>query len=262
MGCFLCQCRIRDVALLFDYEACWAIEIQPQSKKFTYLEEVFRFYRAVRQRGLDVDIVPQDGDLTDYRLIVVPSLPIVRPEFLEGLRQSSGTILFGPRLGAKTENSQIPANLPPGLIQEFLPLRVVRVDSLPSFAPQNVHWDGQTFTAHKWIEHVDTNLEPMARYEDGRGALFRHERFLYLTGLPDDRGLNAITDTLITEHRLPVTDLPAGVRTHRLGSLRFFFNYNPHPAQLESIEDLEVLIGDYKLPPAGVLIGRNKRQMP
>jgi beta-galactosidase len=248
------------VALVFDYEAGWAIEIQPQSKEFTYSEEVFRFYRAVRQRGLDVDIVPQDGDLSGYRLILVPSLPIVRSEFLEGLRRSSGTVLFGPRLGAKTENFQIPATLPPGRIQELIPLRVVRVDSLPLFASQKVHWDGQTYTAHKWMEHVNTDLEPIARYENGRGALFRYERFLYLTGLPDDQWLNAIIERLITEQKLSVTDLPTGVRTCRLGSLRFFFNYNPHLVQLESIEDLEVLVGDYKLPPAGVLIGRDKRR--
>ncbi len=100
--------------------------------------EVFRFYRTVRQLGLNVDIVPQGGDLTGYRLIIVPPLPIVRPEFLEALRRSSGTVLFGPRLGSKTEHFRIPDDLPPGSLQEFLPLRVQRVDSLPSFAPQPV----------------------------------------------------------------------------------------------------------------------------
>ena len=136
-----------DVAIVFDYQAAWAINIQPQSKDFVYSTEVFRFYRAVRQLGLNVDIVPQGGDLTGYRLILVPPLPIVRPEFLESLRRSSGVVLFGPRLGSKTEHFRIPGDLPPGPMQEFLPLRVLRIDSLPSFAPQPVRWNGELYAA-------------------------------------------------------------------------------------------------------------------
>ena len=86
-----------DVALVYDYEAAWALDIQPQSSEFGYPQEVFRLYRTVRELGLNVDIVPQGGDLTGYRLILVPPLPIVRPEFLEALRRSSGMVFFGPR---------------------------------------------------------------------------------------------------------------------------------------------------------------------
>jgi beta-galactosidase len=56
----------------FDYESAWAISIQPQSSEFVYITEVFRFYRAVRRLGLDVDVVSQRGDLAGYRLILVP----------------------------------------------------------------------------------------------------------------------------------------------------------------------------------------------
>ena len=154
-----------------------------------YATEVFRFYRAARQRGLNVDVVPQGGDLSGYRLILVPPLAIVRPEFLEALRRSSGTVLFAPRLGSKTMHFHIPENLPPGPIQEFLPLRVLRVDSLPPFAPQPVRWNGEIYSVETWVEQVASDLEPVARFEDGRGALFRHDRFFYLAGLPDDRWL-------------------------------------------------------------------------
>jgi beta-galactosidase len=250
--------RRGDVALVYDYEAAWVIDIQPQSKEFVYTTEVFRFYRAVRQRGLDVDIVPQGGDLTGYRLIVVPPLPIVRPEFLEALRRSSGMVLFGPRLGSKTVHFRIPEDLPPGPIQEFLPLRVLRVDSLPRFAPQHVRWNGELYAVETWVEQVASDLEPVARFDDGHGALFRHDRFFYLAGLPDDRWLGDLVKMAIAEQELPVVDLPDGVRTRRLGSLRCFFNYNPYSVRLAPREGLEPLIGGRDLPPAGVFIGRNR----
>lgn len=246
-------------ALVFDYEAVWAIAIQPQTDGFNYLAEVFRFYRALRRWGLNVDIVPQGGDLTGYRLIVVPPLPIVRPEFPEALRRSTGLVLFGPRLGSKTEHFSIPQDLPPGPVQEFLPLRVVRVDALPRFAPQAVHWNRGRYEAELWVEQVASDLEPLARLEDGRGALFRHGRFFYLAALPDARWLGDLVKMAAAEQHLPVVDLPEGVRTRRFGTLRFFFNYNPHPVKLVPFEGLEILIGDTDLPPAGVLIGRQRR---
>jgi hypothetical protein len=63
----------------------------------------------------------------------------------------------------------------------------------------------------------------------------------------------------VTEQELPSADLPEGVRTRRLGSLRFFFNYNPHPVRVPARADLETLAGNLDLPPAGVFIGREKR---
>ena len=54
-------------------------------------------------------------------------------------------------------------------------------------------------------------------------------------------------------------ELPDGVRTRRIGALRCFFNYNPLPVQLRGLEGLDILVGSADLPPAGVLIGREKR---
>jgi beta-galactosidase len=47
-----------DVALVFDYESAWAWKIQPQGRDFDYLDLVMRFYRALRQWGVSVDVVP------------------------------------------------------------------------------------------------------------------------------------------------------------------------------------------------------------
>jgi Beta-galactosidase C-terminal domain len=62
----------------------------------------------------------------------------------------------------------------------------------------------------------------------------------------------------LTKQELRVVDLPPGVRTRRLGSLRFFFNYNPYSVHLMPLAGLETLVGGMDLPPAGVLIGREK----
>ena len=131
---------------------------------------------------------------------------------------------------------------------------------MPRFAPQPVRWRGELYAVETWVERVASDLEPIARFEDGRGALFRHDRFFYLAGLPDDRWLEDLVKVAVTEQELPTVDLPEGVRTRRLGRLSCFFNYNAYPVQLSPREDLETLVGGTDLPPAGVFIGREKEK--
>ena len=135
---------------------------------------------------------------------------------------------------------------------------MLRVDSLPRFAPRSLQWNGESYVAETWVEQVASDLEPVARFEDGHGALFSHERFLYLAGLPDDRWLDDLVKMAANKQNLPIMELPLGVRTRRLGVLRCFFNYNPFTVRLPALEGLDVLLGSSDLPPAGVLIGRRK----
>ena len=94
--------------------------------------------------------------------------------------------------GLEDRKSLRAENLPPARSKNCSALRVLRVDSLPRFAPRSLQWNGESYAAETWVEQVASDLEPVARFEDGQGALFSHERFLYLAGLPDDRWLEGL----------------------------------------------------------------------
>jgi hypothetical protein len=61
------------------------------------------------------------------------------------------------------------------------------------------------------------------------------------------------------KQELQTIELPDGVRTRRIGVLRCFFNYNPFPVHLSNLEGLDILVGSADMPPAGVLIGRERK---
>ncbi|MDE2446440.1 MAG: beta-galactosidase, partial [Alphaproteobacteria bacterium] len=102
------------VALVFDYEAQWVLDIQRQGADFNYVEQCFRWYEAVRRLGFDVDIVRPGQALAGYGLVLVPSLPVVSDAAEAAFKAADGVVLFGPRTGSKTRNYAIPPNLPPG----------------------------------------------------------------------------------------------------------------------------------------------------
>jgi beta-galactosidase len=93
------------VALIFDYESQWLLDIQPHGVNFSYLRLVYGFYSALRQLGIDLDILPVDAPLDGYRAVVIPSLPILPEDLMQRLTTRSGS---------KTVSCQIPGELPPG----------------------------------------------------------------------------------------------------------------------------------------------------
>jgi len=136
------------VALVYDYEAAWTLGIQPQGDNFDYMAVALSFYRAFRRLGLNVDIISQKASLEPYSVVAIPSLPIVQAGLVESLRGFRGQVLVAPRTGSKTADFQIPQELPPGRLQQLIPISVLRVESLPEFAPISVNWNSASYECH------------------------------------------------------------------------------------------------------------------
>jgi beta-galactosidase len=245
------------VALVFDYEAAWTLAIQPQGENPDYFTLALSFYRSVRRLGLNVDIVPQTANLDPYKLVLVPSLPILQAELVASLKNFRGRAVFGPRTGSKTHDFQIPSNLPPGPLQELFPMRVVRVESLPDFEPIPVTWRGASYQCRYWLEQVQTPGTPWIMSTNGSGIAFTHETFTYLPTTPEQSLLDAMIEDIVSRTGLQTFLLPEGLRTRVRGNLRYFFNYGPTPVMLPVSKETEFIVGGADLPVAGVAIVRN-----
>jgi beta-galactosidase len=248
------QSETAPVALIFDYEADWTLSIQPQREAFDYFTLALSFYRSARRLGLDVDILPQSADLDGYKLLLVPSLPILRPELIASLKRFPGAALFGPRTGSKTPDFQIPPNLPPGPLQDILPMRVARVESLPDFETVPLSWKGVTYQCRFWLERIETRATPWITSANGDGIAFTHESFTYLASVPEQSLLDAIVEDIVSRTNLPTIQLPDGLRTRVNGNHRYFFNYGPTKVSLPLPKETKFVLGGPELPVAGVAI--------
>ncbi|MCX5496135.1 beta-galactosidase [Kaistia dalseonensis] len=214
------------VALVFDYEASWITRLQPQGKDFLHEELTFRWYEAIRRLGFDVDMVRPGADLSAYKLVLVPSLPHVSLEALEALRKTDAQILVGPRAGSKTRDFAFPAELAPGPLQAFLPLKVTQVASLRPGA--QVVSGAVSGHVSRWREWIETDLPALATYADGAAAILQHGRFTYLTGWAEADLLgDLLANTILPAAGLEPIAVPDHVRIRRRGNLVFAFNYGP-----------------------------------
>ena len=242
------------VAIVYDYEASWITRIQPQGQDFRYHELAFRWYEAVRRLGLDVDFVPPGHDLKNYKLVLVPSLPVVSDQALEAFKHADAIVLYGPRSGSKTRNFAIPEGLAPGPLRELLDIRITQVSSLPPGVVEQV--DGKIRgTAERWREYIETESKVLARFENKDAALIENNNHIYLGCWPDETLLHATMELLVKKAKLNITKLPPHIRLRKRGELTFAFNYGTKSWPIPKGKKL--VLGGAKVPPQGLTIWRS-----
>jgi beta-galactosidase len=243
------------VALLFDYDAQWIGQIQPQGADYSVLHECFRAYSALRGLGLDVDVLPSNAELGSYALIVLPALLHVGESLAAALAASPAQVVVGARGGSKTAQFAIAEPLPPGPLAALLGVRVLRVESLPPGVVDAVAFGDATLDLQRWRERVEcTAAEAEARYHDGSAAVTRHGRARYLAGCPDAAGWAVVLARAARDAGLAVQALPDALRLSRIGDLVVACNFGDTALRWRPPAGAQALLGGEALAPRAVAV--------
>ena len=244
------------VALVFDYDALWMSQIQPQGQDYNALELHFRCYSTLRQLGLDVDIVSPRAALGRYALIVLPAQLHVPDDLLQRLTLSRAQLVLGPRAGAKTADLHIPRELPPAGLAPLSGVRVTRVASLPPGCTESLQWpQGAPTQATRWREDLELHgASAEASFTDGRAAVARLGRVRTVAAWLDDDGWRRVLSTAAADAGLQTHDLPDTLRLCHLDDLTLAFNFSPSPQDWRPDRPGQRLLGDETLAPCGVAI--------
>lgn len=214
------------VALVFDYEAWWASELDSHpSEDVKYLDLMRALYRSLYLRGVTVDFVHPSAPLDSYALVLVCTLYNVTDAAAGAIAlaaQAGATVLVTYFSGIVDENDHIRLGGYPGAFRELLGIRVEEFH--PLLAGESVKLnDGGTGSV--WSEHVHLagaealntfaefpleGVPSLTRRAVGRGAAF------YLATFPDRDGIERLVDRLLAESAIgPVADADFGVELAR-----------------------------------------------
>jgi beta-galactosidase len=238
---------------MFDYDACWALDIQPQSKAYQYLSWCYRLYEALRELGLSVDIISPKSDLSLYEMLILPAQVVIDDGLLKSLDNYDGVLLVGPRSGSKTADYQIPEQLAPGKLQSLMALKVERVDALPEHTQPNVNGIWGHGKLKHWHEQLATNLPSLLQDEQGQAVLVGEGKRFYLGACLETNILKTCLEKLAGIAEIPTYYLPKGIRVRARGKLIFVFNYGQNAAYYSPLE-ATCLIGQARIEAAGVSI--------
>jgi len=243
------------VALVFDYEGLWTTQIQPQGKDYNALEGAFRQYSALRQLGLDVDIVGPQADLGHYALVVLPLSAQLGSPLIEQLQQSTAQLVFAPRSGSKTPDFQTPEGLAPGPLANLLGLRVQRVASLPPGCVEDGTVLGTEVQVGGWFEDLMLQgAKVLASLNDGRPLVTVNGNAHYVAGGLPQAAWRVLLAHCATAAGLSPVVLPTDLRISRIGPWCLAFNFSEQAVTWQPAFEASVLLGSALIPPQGLSI--------
>ena len=239
------------IALVFDYDTAWHHEIQPQGRSFSYLALVFLWYTALRRHGVDVDIVPPGRDLSPYKAVFVPSLQHVSPEAHQAFAACKGQVVFGIRTGAKTASFQIPRNLPPGALQDLLPLKVTRVESLRPGLKRELRWRNRAYACGTWVERLEVSSEAQVQgsFASGDPAIVECDGRTYVAAWPThELALDIVSHTLAAAG-MSTMRLDEDIRVRQRDGVTFVFNLSGEPRPSHAPAGARFVLGGQLVAP-------------
>ncbi|GIE30325.1 beta-galactosidase [Actinoplanes italicus] len=263
------------VALLFDWDSWWALEISDgPSRLVKYLDVVTTHHRALWQLGADVDVLPVTASLDAYDVVVAPALHMVKGDLasrLSAVAERGGTVLTTFLSGRVDEDDNAFLADVPGPLG---PLFGVRVDEWDAREPDYVNpvtIGDETFASRLLFELVIPQGATVvgtygADFYAGTAAVTRNDvgagQAWYIGAGLDPGGVERVIREVLAGHGLlgpcaGLHDVETATRVAPDGTaFLFVLNHNPEPVVLPPLDGVDLLTGEPPgtLGPHGVLI--------
>jgi beta-galactosidase len=204
------------VALLFDWDSWWALEISDgPSRLVRYQQVVTAYHRAVWEAGADVDVVPVTADLSPYDVVLAPALHLVKGDLaarLEAVATRGATVVTTFLSGRADENDNAFLADVPGPLAALMGVRVDEWDARPAAFVNPVRLDGgPQVDARLLFELVlprgaDVIGTYQADFYAGTAAVTRHQfgagQGWYVGAGLDQRGVSWVIRRILDRHDL------------------------------------------------------------
>ena len=269
------------VALLFDWDSWWALEISDgPSQLVRYQDVVCAYHRALWDAGADVDVVPVTADLSPYDVVVAPVLHMIKGDVaarLSDVARRGGTVLTTFLSGHVDENDNAFLADVPGPLGPLTGVRVDEWDARPADVVNPVRLPYLVAESRLLFELViPCGAEVLGTYEADwyagtpavtRNAFGAGEGWYVAAGL-DHAGVTWVVRRVLERHGLvgpyaDVADLETAVRVTPAGQrVRFLLNHrDAHATVTLHCGGVDLLTGDkvhggqeIDVPPYGVLV--------
>ncbi|NQX60811.1 beta-galactosidase [Paenibacillus qinlingensis] len=138
------------VGIVFDWENRWAVGLSSgPTIDLKYVDEVHKYYDALFQQNIQVDMIGTDTDLTGYDIVIAPVLYMVKEGYAKRVEQfvhAGGTFLTTFFSGIVNEYDRVTLGGYPGELRNVLGIWAEEIDALfPDQSNQiqlNEQWGG------------------------------------------------------------------------------------------------------------------------
>jgi beta-galactosidase len=247
-----------DVALLFDWESWWALEVPGKpSPGLVLADQIKRWYGAFWEQNIAVDFAHPQDDLARYRLVVAPNLYLLTDAAAQNIERfvdGGGIAAISFFSGISDSRGHVRLGGYPAPLRELLGIVVSEFWPVPAGEACSILLADERYACEHWREWIELEgAEVLATFADGwlagRPAVTHNGGAWYVGTRPDRRAATELVRRLAADAKVtPSAVAPPGVEAVRRSadgrSLLFLINHGGQEASVEiDGEQLDLVSG-------------------
>lgn len=244
------------VAIVYDYDSLASFRIQKQSILLDCHQEMKKFYKPFYDSNIMVDIISEDKDFSEYKILILPVMIIWKRELTEKVKEfakNGGIVVMTYRTAVKDidNNLTLGEMLPVGY-NDFVGAYVEETESLQEYNSLDLEGKG-FFNGIKGKGGIFRDMlvskgaEVLFRYNDkfydtfsavtknsyGKGKVY------YIGCSPEEAILKLIVDDILNSAELSKILSPDNVeivvRENGDKQIKIYINHNDYEVKVENI---------------------------
>lgn len=219
-----------DAAVILDWESWWALELPSKpSNRVRQVDQLEAYYSPLHERNVLLDFAQPDGDLSHYRLVLVPNLYLVSDAAAANIVsfvEAGGTLVMSFFSGIADTSEHIRLGGYPQPFRSLLGLDVIDFHPLGALTEVGLELvDGKLGRGRTWSEEIRLNgAEALATFSDselkGGPAVTRHRAgagtAFYVATQPDPKTMDHILAMACSTAGVKSTaEVPRGIEVVR-----------------------------------------------
>jgi len=258
----------RKTAILYDPDNTVAINQNKQTTVWNTGQHVLKYYKPLKSFGAPVDFVRDTMEFSKYPVVIAPAYQQMSRELIGKLTdyvKNGGNLVLSCRSGHQDESGHLWEARHSEPIYELIGGGIEFYDLLRPYAPDTVALDGQKYAWTSWgdVLKPGEETETWGTYQGdfyaGEAAVIFHRlgkgTVTYVGADSNSGDLEQVVLTkLYNKLGIAVEDYPQGIIVEYRDGFGIAMNYGDQPYEMKLPADGEILVGEKKIPTAGVLV--------
>ncbi len=255
-------------ALIWSYDNLWSLDRQRQTTQWNTLSFFQKYLEITKSFGVPTDIVYENDDLTDYKVVIIPAFELVDDALVDKWKkyvEQGGNLVLTLRTAVKDRNGHIFRS---GWGAKIYPLIDATIDDFDHLLPHDqgrIDAYGSSYYWNNWADLVNANnpKNALATYMDqfyaGKSAIVTNKlgkgTVTYIGVDTDESQLEKeVLKRIYQREGISIENYPEGVYVQWRSGFWVAVNYSSEDFELKIPASSDLLIGTKVLRSGGVTV--------
>jgi beta-galactosidase len=258
----------RKAAVIINYDNWWDTHIQKLTGQWFYENTVMRYYAGLKAAGAPVDVITEEKDFSQYKVLVAPAYALIDEQLVERWKkyvEDGGNIIFTCRSGLKNRDSHLWEAEWAKPVADMAGIKINFFDMLSETRVGKISFDNKTYEWNNWAEIMDANpgTDVWSTYTDqfysGKVAVsfkkYKKGSVTYVAVDTDNGKLERDVIRKVYESAgIAALALPEGLILNYRDGFGVAINYNSSNVEAPVPANAKIITGTKQLQPAGVVV--------